>query len=119
MTAAETSLSAHLHSQLNVLPLPPRDLWVARMVVESLDDDGYLRTPLEDLLPLAEMDPPNTLEDLQIALRRVQSLDPSGRGARAAWPSACTCNCRPLPAHACVRWRKTIVSGQSAGPGDA
>ncbi len=110
MTAAETSLSAHLHSQLNVLPLPPRDLWVARMVVESLDDDGYLRTPLEDLLPLAEMDPPNTLEDLQIALRRVQSLDPSGVGAR----SVAECLHLQLPSIACPRMRalaQTIVSG--------
>ena len=59
-----------------------RDHALARMIVESLDDDGYLRTPLEDLLPLVPVQPPATLEDLQLALAVVQSLEPAGVGAR-------------------------------------
>jgi RNA polymerase sigma-54 factor len=82
MMAVETPLNAHLHAQLNLLPLTPRDLLLARIVVESLDDDGYLRTPLEELLALAAPDPAATLEEMQIALRRVQSLDPLGVAAR-------------------------------------
>jgi RNA polymerase sigma-54 factor len=80
--AAERSLSMHLHEQLSVLPVPPRDRALAHAIVESLDDDGYLRTPLEELLPALELDPPVTLPELSIALRRVQSLDPAGVGAR-------------------------------------
>lgn len=82
MMQVETSLNAHLHSQLNVLPLEPRDLALARTLVESLDDDGYLRTPIEELLAVPELDPPATLHEMQIALKRVQSLEPSGVGAR-------------------------------------
>lgn len=82
MMAVETSLNTHLHGQLNLLPLPQRDLALARTIVESLDDDGYLRTPLEELLEVAGLDPAATLHEMQIALKRVQSLDPAGIGAR-------------------------------------
>ena len=44
-----TSLADHLLGQLNVMPLPERDRMLAAVVVESLDDDGYLRTPPEEL----------------------------------------------------------------------
>lgn len=101
MMAVETSLNTHLHGQLNVLPLTPRDLALAHMVVESLDDDGYLRTPLPDLLEVAALDPPATLREMQIALRRVQSLDPAGVGAR----SIGECLLLQLPAIDCPEMR--------------
>lgn len=81
--AVETSLTAHLHGQLNLLPLSPRDLALARTLVESLDDDGYLRTPLEELLDVAGLDPAPDSQEMLIALRRVQSLDPAGVAARS------------------------------------
>jgi RNA polymerase sigma-54 factor len=83
MMAVETSLNTHLHGQLNVLPLSERDLALARTIVESLDDDGYLRTPLEELIRVPELEPPPSLQEMQIALKRVQSLDPSGVAARS------------------------------------
>ncbi len=82
MTAC-SSLSMHLTSQLNTMPLCERDLSLARVIVESLDDDGYLRTPLADLLDVVTMDPPAELADMQIALKMVQSLEPAGVGARS------------------------------------
>ncbi len=78
----EESLSAHLHGQLNVLPLEWRDLVLARAIVESLDDDGYLRTPLVELLDVVPLEPAATLDELVIALRRVQALEPAGVAAR-------------------------------------
>lgn len=82
MMAVHTSLTAHLHGQLNVMPLSERDLALARVVVESLDDDGYLRTPLEELCDIEGLEPVAELQELQIALKLVQSLDPAGVGAR-------------------------------------
>jgi RNA polymerase sigma-54 factor len=82
MMAVETPLNTWLHGQLNVLPLAARDLALARAIVESLDDDGYLRSPLEELIDVAALDPPATLAELQIALRHVQALEPAGVGAR-------------------------------------
>ncbi|MES2957116.1 MAG: RNA polymerase factor sigma-54, partial [Pseudomonadota bacterium] len=56
---------------------------LACTLVESLDDDGYLRTPLEDLLGVPELEPPASLEEMQIALGHVQSCEPSGVAARS------------------------------------
>ena len=82
MMAVETSLTEHLHSQLNVLPLSLRDLVLAKSIVESLDDDGYLRLELPELVEITDLTPPASAEELQIALCRVQSLEPAGIGAR-------------------------------------
>lgn len=83
LMAVEVSLAAHLHSQLGVMTLDPRELMLARWVVDSLDEDGYMRTPLEDLLTLEQLDPPAEIEELECALLRVQSLDPLGVAARS------------------------------------
>jgi RNA polymerase sigma-54 factor len=97
MMAADTSLADHLHGQANLLALPERALFMARALIESLDDDGYLRTPLEEIVPLVPVDPPATLEDLALALSVVQSLEPAGVGAR----SVGECLLLQLPAIAC------------------
>jgi RNA polymerase sigma-54 factor len=81
LVAGET-LAEHLHLQLNVLTLPERDLLLAGVIVESLDDDGYLRQDLDELATLLNMDPPVAPEEMQIALKRVQALEPAGVGAR-------------------------------------
>ncbi len=82
--AAEASLTAHLRSQLHVLPLQPRDMLLAEAIVESLDDDGYLRLEdLDELAAVTGLTPPASHDELQIALRRVQSLEPAGVGARS------------------------------------
>lgn len=83
--AAEVSLRDHLNEQVSLSPLSDRDRMLARLIIEALDDDGYLYQSLEDLLPLLPQDPeePFGLEDLTIALRQVQSLEPTGVGARS------------------------------------
>ena len=83
LVAAEIGLRAHLRSQINVLPLSPRDHTLACMVIESLDDDGYLRTGLEELARWSDLEPPVDVSEMQIALKFVQSLDPCGVGARS------------------------------------
>jgi RNA polymerase sigma-54 factor len=103
LMAAGTGLRAHLHGQLNLLSLPPRDMVLARAIVESLDDDGYLRQPLDGLLHEGELAPPPTAEEMQIALRRVQSLDPAGVGAR----TVAECLRLQLPSIECERQRAT------------
>lgn len=80
--AMQSSLAEQLHLQLTAQPLPQRDRLLAHVIVESLDDDGYLRTPLDELLFLADLTPPATLAEMELALQRVQSLEPAGVGAR-------------------------------------
>ena len=108
--AARGGLRPHLHEQLDVLPLPARDLVLAKAVVESLDDDGYLRQPLDGLLQDGELDPAPDAEELAIALRRVQSLEPAGIAAR----SVAECLLLQLPRIPCPELRATahaIVTG--------
>jgi RNA polymerase sigma-54 factor len=110
MMATETTLAEHLHGQLHVLELPPRDLVLAHALVESLDEDGYLRSPLDELVDIVELDPPAEPDELLIALRRVQALDPAGVAAR----SVGECLRLQLPAIACGDLRalaQRIVDG--------
>jgi RNA polymerase sigma-54 factor len=51
-----------------------------RLIINNIDDDGYLRTPLEELSASAET--PATVEQLRAALKLVQGLEPVGVGAR-------------------------------------
>jgi RNA polymerase sigma-54 factor len=101
MMTVEDALNTSLHGQLALLPLPERDLVLARVIVESLDDDGYLRTPLEELAALPELDPPATVDDMQVALKLVQSLEPAGVAAR----SVAECLLLQLPAIDCPQQR--------------
>jgi RNA polymerase sigma-54 factor len=82
MMAADVSLRDHLHSQINVMPLSPRDRTLTALIIESLDDDGYMRVPLDEVLQMAELQPAADTEEIGIALKLVQSLDPSGVAAR-------------------------------------
>ena len=83
LVASETTLVMHLHGQLNVMTLSQRDLCLACAIVESLDDDGYLRTPLGEIADLLPLSPPPEPDEMMVALRLVQSLDPTGVGARS------------------------------------
>jgi RNA polymerase sigma-54 factor len=80
--AVEDSLAAHLHGQLNVLPLAPREHALAAAVIESLDDDGYLRISLEELIEVTALEPAVTMQEMLAALKQVQSLEPDGVAAR-------------------------------------
>jgi RNA polymerase sigma-54 factor len=82
MVAASPGLRQHLMTQINVLPLSHRDHALACAIIESLDDDGYLRLPLEELATMAELDSRVAEGEMNTALKNVQSLDPSGVGAR-------------------------------------
>lgn len=79
---ASTTLRQHLQSQLNMLDLSIRDRFLSWMIVETLDDDGYLRVELDSLRRLVELDPPVEDADLRFALKLVQSIDPAGVGCR-------------------------------------
>ncbi|MGM9512891.1 RNA polymerase factor sigma-54 [Roseateles sp. DB2] len=102
LTPVPCSLHQHLRSQLNVLKLPERDHVLACIVAESVDEDGYLRTPLEELAPLSGLEPPADMDEMQIALKRVQALDPLGVGARSVAESLWL----QLPAISCEQTRQ-------------
>ena len=81
--AAEPTLQEHLLGQIALTGLTPRDKLIAEFVVGHLDEDGYLKQGLDELRDsaLAAMSDVE-IEELQIALRHVQNLEPTGVGAR-------------------------------------
>jgi RNA polymerase sigma-54 factor len=76
------SLQEHLRSQLKLMPLSVRDQSLALLLIDSINEDGYLEGSLEDVVeqmpPMFEVD----VLELQTALRHIQHLDPAGVGAR-------------------------------------
>ena len=80
------SLTAFLHRQALSLRLSDLDCAALRFLIESLNDDGYLEDPLEELAAgLAGGDLEQTEELVHrftVALRLLQSLEPTGVGAR-------------------------------------
>ena len=102
MMACDASLAAHLHAQLSAQAMGQREQLLAKVIIESLDDDGYLRTELQELLAIAELTPAVTLHEMELALCRVQALDPAGVGAR----SVAECLLLQLPEIECPQMRE-------------
>lgn len=80
---ADVNLRQHLREQANLRHLSDRDRALVGSVIESLDDDGYLRMALHELASMVELDPAVDESEMRMALKLVQSLEPSGVGARS------------------------------------
>ncbi len=81
------TLQDFLRAQLPGMRLSQEDAAALHVLIESLDDDGYLADPLEEIAAqLAGEDEEartDLLERLQCALRWLQSMEPPGVGARS------------------------------------
>ena len=82
IAAGAPSLRVHLLSQLSLTNLSERDRRLVTLLVDSLDDDGYLAQDLPELLSLLPQELAIEPEELQIALRHLQNFEPAGVGAR-------------------------------------
>jgi RNA polymerase sigma-54 factor len=82
--AASASLGAFLREQLAVTQASARDRVLVGMLIEALDDDGYLRVSLEELFEMLPVDAGIDPTDLGAALKLLQSFDPPGVAARSA-----------------------------------
>ncbi len=75
---ASESLHDHLANQLTACNISKEEIRLAELVIGSLDGRGYLGVPLAELADLANVD----VEQMEKALKQVQTLDPAGIGAR-------------------------------------
>ena len=82
------SLNSHLREQAAGLQLEPKDrLWL-EILIEALDEDGYLRDDLQEIAAsfdhvfIEHFDEPLLEEEYLVGLRLLQSLEPAGVGAR-------------------------------------
>jgi RNA polymerase sigma-54 factor len=94
-TADTPTLREHLHTQLSLTNLGVRDRVFVQLLIDALNDDGYLTQPLEEIatmLPAEAAADPNELsllDELSTALHHLQNMEPAGVGARS--PGECLC----------------------------
>lgn len=75
------SLRDHLLSQLKLMPLSTRDQTLVALLIDSINEDGYLEQTLEDMEESLPIELEIDLLELQTALKLIQHLDPPGIGA--------------------------------------
>ncbi len=78
--AQSITLTEFLLNQWIMIECPPAIHAAGEIIINYIGDDGYLRTPLETIS--AESQKPLSVEILTQALALIQTLDPSGIGAR-------------------------------------
>ncbi|MDZ4275542.1 MAG: RNA polymerase sigma-54 factor, partial [Erythrobacter sp.] len=78
LRAAEVTLADHLDGQVGALASDPRTALIARHIIGLLDEAGYLASTIDEIAD----DLGVTHEEAEASLALVQSLDPSGVGAR-------------------------------------
>jgi RNA polymerase sigma-54 factor len=74
-------LRSHLLNQLKLLPLSDRDQKLILLLIDSINEDGYLEESLEDIVESLPLELEVDLLELQTALKHIQNLDPPGIGA--------------------------------------
>jgi RNA polymerase sigma-54 factor len=112
VTPDTPTLRDHLRGQLSLTNLGERDRIFVELLIDALDEDGYLTQPLEEIAALLQ--PPGAdetaalMEELQIAICHLQHFEPAGVGARA--PAEClTLQLKVLPESAEQRLALQIV----------
>ena len=81
------TLRDHLNEQLSLMTLEPGDRTLVALLIDSLDEDGYLTQSLEEIAALLPPEAMAGIDELGIALRHLQNLEPVGIGARG--PGEC------------------------------
>ncbi|HWA14340.1 MAG TPA: RNA polymerase factor sigma-54 [Burkholderiales bacterium] len=82
LAAEQTKLRDHLLGQISLMQMPDRDKAIVAFLIDNLDDDGFMTQDLAELAALLPAELEIEPDELSIALKYVQSLDPPGVGAR-------------------------------------
>ena len=83
LATTQCSLYEHLMQQLRCHLADPNELKCAEYLIGLLDSKGFIPLPLSEIAEQA----PFSLDTLEIALKRIQTLDPVGLGALDAQES--------------------------------
>jgi RNA polymerase sigma-54 factor len=84
LEAHETTLREHLLEQMRVTVREPRDRALVELMIDALNDNGYLDESLEEIHARLPEELGIELEELAVALKLLQSFEPAGVGARNA-----------------------------------
>ncbi len=84
VNAVTVTLREHLLGQLALKKLNERDRGLVAVLIEALEEEGYLGDELEDILAMLPEELQIEEQELATALTLLQSFDPPGIGARSA-----------------------------------
>lgn len=82
LAASPLTLREHLILQISLSQITEREKKIVELLIDSLNDDGYLKQDLYELMDLLPRELEIGINDLQAALAQLQLLDPPGVGAR-------------------------------------
>ncbi len=84
---AGQSLKEQLLEQLDLARLSPVDMAIAHVLVDAINDDGYLQDSIEEICASLRPEIITDVEQVDRILAIVQTLEPAGVGARS--PGEC------------------------------
>ncbi len=78
------SLREHLLWQMNLTPFSDTDTAIAEAIIDSINDDGFLTTSIEEIHESLSAGGENELEleEVEAVLHRIQNFEPAGVAAR-------------------------------------
>ncbi|OOZ40877.1 RNA polymerase factor sigma-54 [Solemya pervernicosa gill symbiont] len=76
------SLHDHLNWQMDLTPFTDKDRAIATAIIDSINDDGYLSTALDDIAESFQIEDDVELDEIEAVLHRIQQFDPPGIAAR-------------------------------------
>ncbi|MDT0603251.1 MULTISPECIES: RNA polymerase factor sigma-54 [Thalassotalea] len=76
------SIQDHLRWQMELTPFSETDLAIATAIIDAIDDAGYLRVSVEEILE-AMGNEEVELDEVEAVLKRINMFDPVGVGARS------------------------------------
>ena len=80
-TASSESLQEHLRWQLKMTPFSETDAAIAEVLIDEINDDGFLAASIEDITASLD-DLEIETDEVEAVLRQIQNFDPPGIGAR-------------------------------------
>ena len=84
LEAHESTLREHLLEQLSVTVDNRHDRALVELLIDALDDNGYLEESLDEIHARLPEELDIDIDELMVALKLMQSFDPAGVGARNA-----------------------------------
>ena len=84
LEAHERTLREHLLEQVAVTVDNRRDRALVELLIDALDDNGYLEEALDTILERLPEELEIDIDEMLVALKLLQSFDPAGVGARNA-----------------------------------
>jgi len=81
-SASTGTLNDHLIWQMQLTPFSDIDTTIASSIIDSISEDGYLTTSVEDIWSQLKDELEIDLDEVEAVLHRIQNFDPPGVGAR-------------------------------------